>query len=255
MPGNPRTRPKLRLWAVVFWLAVWQAGSMLIDQEIVLVSPLAVLVRLTQLLPTGEFWRSVGNTLGRITLGFVLGAAAGTLLAVLSAKFRRAEELLAPLLLAVKAVPVASFIILALILFSSKNLAVLISFLMVLPLLYSNVLEGIRSSDRQMAEMARVFRIPVMRRLRYIDLPQIFPYFRSACAAGVGMGWKSGVAAEVIGMPNGSIGEKLQQAKVYFDTPDLFAWTLVIVMVSLAFERVFGLLLGRVSRWTERMAP
>ncbi len=83
--------------------------------------------------------------------------AAGTVLAALSARFRRVEELLAPAMLAVKSIPVASFIILALILFSSRNLAVPISFLIVLPVLYSNVLGGIRAADSQLMEMARVF--------------------------------------------------------------------------------------------------
>ena len=157
------------------------------------------------------------------------------------------------MMLAVKAIPVASFIILALILFSSKNLAVFIAFLMVLPVVYANILEGIRSADRELLEMAKVFRIPLGRKLRYIYIPQVFPYFRSACAAAVGMSWKSGVAAEVIGIPARSIGENLYNAKVYFDTPDLLAWTLVIVAASLAFEKLAGLLLRALERFTERM--
>ena len=250
-----RGRPKLRLWAVVFWLAVWQIGSMAIDEQIILVSPVRVLLRLCELLPTAGFWTAVASTMGRITLGFVLGVVCGTVLAALCARFRRIEELLDPLLLAIRAVPVASFIILALILFSSRNLAVLISFLMVLPVVYSNVLGGIRAADPQLLEMARVFALPAGRQIRYLYAAQIFPYFASACTAGLGMSWKSGVAAEVIGIPNGSIGEKLQQAKVYFDTPDLFAWTLVIVAASLLFERVCAVLLNALQRWTERMAP
>ena len=156
-------------------------------------------------------------------------------------------------MLAIKSIPVASFIILALILFSSRNLAVPISFLIVLPVLYSNVLGGIRAADSQLMEMARVFRIPVGRSIRYVYLPQVMPYFLSACGSALGLCWKSGIAAEVIGMPEGSIGEQLQQAKVYLDTPDLFAWTLVIVLVSLAFERAFLALLRRGARALERM--
>ena len=175
------------------------------------------------------------------------------LLAALSARFRRVEELLAPALLAIKSIPVASFIILALILFSSRNLAVLISFLMVLPVVYANVLEGIRSADRQLLEMGRVFRLPAGRRLRYLYVPQVYPFFEAACGVALGLCWKAGVAAEVIGMPQGSIGERLQQAKIYLDTPDLFAWTLVIVLVSLAFEKLFLRLLKAGARALERM--
>ena len=253
LPAEPH-KPRIRLWAVLFWLLLWQLASMAIDQQILLVSPLRVLNRLVHLGITAEFWRAIANTMLRIVLGFSLGAVLGTVLAGLSVRFSRVEELLAPMMLAVKAIPVASFIILALILFSSKNLAVLISFLMVLPVLYTNVLEGIRAADRQMMEMAQVFEIPLGRRIRYLYIPQVFPYLRSGCMAGLGMSWKSGVAAEVIGIPAMSIGENLYNAKVYFDTPDLLAWTLVIVLASLGFERLFGLLLKKLETYTERMA-
>ena len=250
MGGKPRA---IRLWAVLFWLAVWQLGAMALDQELFLVSPLRVLGRLGELVVTGPFWRAVGMSSLLIMGGFLAATAAGVLLAALSARFRRVEELLAPALLAIKSIPVASFIILALILFSSRNLAVLISFLMVLPVVYANVLEGIRSADRQLLEMGRVFRLPVGRRLRYLYVPQVYPFFEAACGVALGLCWKAGVAAEVIGMPQGSIGERLQQAKIYLDTPDLFAWTLVIVLVSLAFEKLFLRLLKAGARALERM--
>ena len=188
-------RRTIRAWAVIFWLLLWQAGAMAINQRIILVSPLRVLARLAELAPTLEFWGAIGYSMVRITAGFLLGAAAGTLLAALSARFRRGEELLAPAFLAIKSIPVASFIILALILFSSRNLAVLISFLIVLPVLYANILGGIRAADRQLLEMARVFCIPAARRIRYVYLPQVFPYFRSACGSALGLCWKSGIAA------------------------------------------------------------
>lgn len=247
-----RSEP-IRAWAVLFWLAVWQLGAMALHQSILLVSPVQVLVRLAQLAVTLAFWRAIAYSLCRIVLGFLAGILLGTVLAALSARFRHVEELLAPAMLAVRSIPVASFIILALILFSSRNLAVLISFLMVLPILYANVLEGIRAADGQLLEMAQLFRIPPRRRIRYVYLPQVLPYFRSACSSALGLCWKAGIAAEVIGMPRGSIGERLQQAKVYLDTPDLFAWTLVIVLVSLAFERVFTWLMAAGTKWLERM--
>lgn len=243
----------LRPWAVLVWLLIWQLGAMAMDQQILLVSPIAVLMRLGTLAVEPSFWKAVGFSLLRITGGFFLGAAVGTVLAALSARLRRVEELLAPLLLAVKSIPVASFIILSLILFSSRNLSVLISFLMVLPVLYTGTLSGIRAMDKQMLEMAQVFQIPAPRRVRYVYLPQVLPYFRAACASALGLCWKSGIAAEVIGMPAGSIGERLQQAKIYLDTPDLFAWTLVIVLVSLAFERLFLALLQIATRYLGRM--
>lgn len=218
-----------------------------------MVSPVSVLVRVGQLAVTAEFWHSILFSLVRIAGGFLLAATAGVLLAGLAARFRRVEELLAPLILAIKAIPVASFIILVLIWVSSRNLSVLISFLMVLPVVYTNVLSGIRCTDPQLLEMAQVFDLPALRCVRYIYVSQVLPYFRAACTVALGLCWKSGIAAEVIGIPKGSMGEKLYSAKIYLDTPDLFAWTLVIVLISLAFERLFLAGLDAVVARLERM--
>ena len=227
---------KLPLWAVLLWLLVWQAASMALDSDILLVSPLRVIATLLALLPTARFWSSL------------LGS-----LAALAARFKRVEEWLAPPVLAMKTVPVASFVILALIWFGSRNLSVFIALVMVFPVIYTNVLAGVRAADRELAEMARVFRIPLLRRIRCITLPQVAPYFRAGCALGLGLCWKAGVAAEVIGMPVPSIGERLQQAKVYLDTPELFAWTLVIVLISVGFEKLFMAALGALERRLTRL--
>ncbi len=247
---KPGKKPGIiRTWAVLLWVGVWQASSMALGQEILLVSPVSVLLRMGELAMTWDFWRSIVFSLMRIGGGFILAVGVGCVLAALAAGFKRAEELLAPLMLAIKAIPVASFIILVLIWVSSKNLSILISFLMVLPVIYTNVLGGIRSTDDKLLEMARVFNIPVLKRVRYIYVSQVLPYFRSACSVALGLCWKSGIAAEVIGIPKGSVGEKLYNAKIYLDTPDLFAWTIVIVLISLAFERLFLAVMNRgVSR-------
>lgn len=229
----------MRPWAVLFWLFVWEIVSLYLHSQILLVSPVQVLVRLAQLIVTSRFWASVAFSFTCIAGGFLLATVTGVLLAALSVCFKRVEELLIPAMLAIKSIPVASFIILALIWFSSRNLSVLISFLMVLPVIYTNVLDGIRTANPSLLEAAQVFRLPMRRRIRYIYVPEVMPFFRAGCRIALGLCWKAGIAAEVIGMPRGSIGERLQQAKIYLDTPDLFAWTLVIICISLCFERFF----------------
>ncbi len=244
-----RERRRFRWQAAVFWLAVWQAGSMALGSLLLLPSPLRVLARLGALSVTAPFWRAVAFSAARIAAGFLLALAAGTALAALACRFRRVEDLLAPAMLAVRSVPVASFTILALLWVSARNLSVLIAFLMALPVLYTGVLCGLRAADPALLEMARVFRLSPLRRLRFLRLPALWPHLSAACSVAVGLSWKAGAAAEVIGIPAGSIGERMQQAKVYLNTADLFSYTLAVVLLSLCFERAAH----RLLRWGERL--
>ena len=234
-----------KLFAALLALAVWQGAALLVHAPILLPSPLQVAGRLSALVVTADFWGTVCFSLLRIAGGFLLALAAATVLAFGAGRFSLLEILLRPYVLAIKSVPVASFIILALIWLQTSQLSLFISFLMVFPVLYTNVLAGICSADRQLLEMARVFRVPLGRRLRGIYLPQVMPYFRTAVSLGLGLCWKAGAAAEIIGLPAGSMGERLYTAKVYFQTADLFAWTVTIVAVSVVFERLFLALMDR----------
>ena len=239
-------KSRLSKWAAAgFWLAVWQAAAMAVGQEVFLVSPVQTLGTLLELLPQAEFWQRIGFSAGRILLGFGLGAVSSVVLAVAAGRWAWVEALLAPVMQLVKATPVASFIILALVWVSGSSLSVLISFLMVLPVLYGAVRTGIGSADVQLLEMAKVFRLPLGRRLRAIWLPAVLPAFRQGCSVALGICWKSGVAAEVIGLPDGSIGDALYRAKITLSTGELFAWTFVIILLSAVFEKLFLALLDR----------
>ena len=237
-----------RLAAVAFWLALWQWAAAAVGQEVFLVSPVRALSTLVGLLPTGAFWGRVAFSSGRILLGFGLGCLCSAALAVAARLSGAVEVLLEPIIQLVKATPVASFVILALVWVRGRELSILISFLMAVPVLYSALRTGMASADAQLLEMARVFRLPWGRRLRAIWLPAVLPAFREGCRTALGLCWKSGVAAEVIGLPNGSIGDALYRAKITLSTGDLFAWTFVIICLSAVFERAFLALLDAAVR-------
>lgn len=255
MPGKSKgnknaggfVKTKIKVWAVVLWLVIWEAAARFIGQEILLVSPVIVLLRLFQLAASAGFRESVFFSFVQITGGFFCALLAGALLAWAGSFFPWIKEMAAPVMAAVKATPVASFIILILLWVPSRNLSFVIAFLIVLPVIYTNILYGIENTDKELLEMAEVFRVPWGRRIRYIYLPEVLPYFRSACSVALGLCWKAGIAAEVIGMPSGSIGERLYEAKIYLETPDLFAWTLTIILISICFEKIFLFFVDKVT--------
>lgn len=239
--------------AILLALCVWQVAAMLVDEKILLVSPLQVCKRLFRLLQEKDFYKTVLFSLNRIGTGFAFGFILGTVLGIVAGRHKIIKTLLMPYMTTIKSVPVASFIVIALIWIASSKLPSFISFLIVLPIVYSNVLTGIQDVDEKLLQVSRLYNFSLKKRLIYIHLPQLKPYILSACSVSIGLALKSGVAAEVIAISDGSIGEMLYNAKVYFDTADLFAWTVVIVVLSVAFEKLITLCLKSLYKAVERL--
>lgn len=227
----------MRVGAALFWLLIWQICAEGVGQDYILPTPFAVLTELLGLIRKVDFWLSITSSLLKILIGFILALFLGALLAALSCKWNWIDALLYPLITVIKSIPVASFVILALLWVSSGNLSVFISFLMAFPIVFQNLREGIRSTDHKLLEMADVFQIRFWKRFRYLYFPSMLPFISSAISLSAGLCWKSGIAAEVIGLPKFSIGSALYSAKIFLNTSEMFAWTFVIVGISLLSER------------------
>lgn len=227
----------IKVLVLCFWIFVWSLLYRIVNQELFLPSPKSVLLTTFELSKNVGFWFSIANSFIRIIVGFFLGLVIGAVLATLSYKSRVIYELISPLMKVIKATPVASFIILALVWISPVNLSILIAFLMVLPVSFSNILHGLQSTDEKLLEMAKVYRIGGWKRIKAIYFPAVMPFVLSAISIGLGFSFKSGIAAEVIGRPINSIGLNLYEAKLYFMIRELFAWTLVIILLSVLFEK------------------
>lgn len=224
---------------IVFWLALWQSFTFILNNSILLSGPLEVFSYLKEHILTVSFWKTVGNSFFHIFFGFSAAFMTGFLLGIFAAKHPFLETLLSPFLQFVKAVPVASFVVLLLIFAGSRRLSVSVAFLMVLPVIYQNVLEGIKNTDAGLLEMAQVYQMSLWNRCFFIYRPSLMPFLVSGSKVALGMSFKAGVAAEVIGTPDFSIGERIYMSKIYLDTAGLFSWTFVVIAVSFLFEKLF----------------
>lgn len=244
------SQKKIRKAAVIlFWLVVWQAAAVWTDNRILLVGPLQVMAAFADNIMRPDFFTIVLNSFARIGLGFFLAFFVGAALGAVSYRFSFIEELLAPVMSALKSIPVASFVVLLLIWFGSGRLSFFISFLIVFPNVYVNTVAGLRSTDVKLLEMARVFEMGKGRKFFYIYRPALAPYLGSCMKISLGMSWKSGVAAEIIGLSEPSLGERLYMSKIYLDTAGLFAWTMTTVLVSFLFEKAVLWLFQRFAEW------
>lgn len=237
MRGGARTFVK-NLLAILFWMAAWHILALRMNNLLLLPTPVQVLNCLHKLLQTAAFWQITAVSIGRILIGTLLAIGLGVVLAVVTSASTVADALVAPVMTTVQATPVASFTILVLIWLERDWVPVLICGMMVLPVVWSNVCAGIRETDRGLLEMAKVYRLSPWRVLKRIYVPSVLPYFRAACSGALGLGWKAGIAAEVLTVPKHSIGKMIAESKMYVLTEELFAWTLTVVVLSLLIQKV-----------------
>ena len=229
-----------------FWLAVWMLVAVLVAQPLILPGPGAVALALLRLICDAGTWAILAGSGARILGGLALAAVCGGVLAGISSRSRAFAYLVAPALSFVKATPVACVVVLLLIWLGSARVSIAAVFLMALPGVYFSLVEGLSQVDKPLEQMFRLHGVRGWRLFCAHTWREVLPFVLSCARAVIGMSWKAGVAAELIGMAVGTVGERIYQAKLLIETADLLAWTVLVVAASWACERVLVWLL-RVS--------
>jgi NitT/TauT family transport system permease protein len=235
------------LLIAAFWIGVWWLASWRVGKPLLFPSPAAVLQRLLNLMQTKEFYQITANSLWNVLLGILTAVLLGCVLAIATYKIAILREALLPVMTVIKATPVASFIILALIWMGAANVPTFITVLIVLPIVWTNLDEGLGKIDPLLIEVTKLYKMPFIKRIKLLFLPSVKPYFVSACRTSLGLAWKAGIAAEIIARPRNSIGTMIGDAKQYIMTEDMFAWTLTVIILSLVIEFLFATLLNKLG--------
>ena len=225
-----------KLIVILFWISLWGLAAYQIDKPLLVPSPITVISRIVDLICITDFWMLTALSLIRITIGILAAILLGVLLGALTATSGFLNDLLAPIQTITKVTPVASFILLVLIWLDRDIVPIVISALMVLPVVWNNVAAGLQNIDKGLLEMADVYQLGFRTKIKRMILPSIMPYFLSAIRTSIGIGWKAGIAAEVLTVPVLSIGKMIADSKMYMETVDLFAWTIVVILISLLIE-------------------
>lgn len=245
-------KPIQYLLVLVFWVALWLLLSKLIGEELLFPSPLSTLKAWLSLCTGESFWVTVGISFQRILVGILISLLLGILGGTLSGFFPIVRIFFAPLLSIIRSAPVASFIVLLVLWMSRDSVPTVISGLMVLPVIWASVEEGITRTDSDLIEMAKVFSLPWTKRLARIYLPSVSPFFRSAVRSSLGMAWKAGIAAEVIVLPMKSIGRQLYYSSNNLETAQVFAWTATVILLGMVVDFVVSLILFRLPNSRRR---
>lgn len=234
------------LFILIFWIGVWQILAMIINQVLYLPSPVVTIKVLLKLMQTNDFYLSIGASILRIIAGFSLSCLLGVFLGLICGINKYAHDLFQPLIITLRTTPVISVVILALVWFKQDNVAIFVSFLICFPIIWTNTVSGIKSTDKKLLEMCKIFKIKKIRVIKTVYISSALPYIASGMISALGIGWKATAAAEVLSLPKYAIGHKLFNAKVYLETPELFAWTLVMILLSYVFEVLIKKLFNKV---------
>ncbi|NEZ46425.1 ABC transporter permease subunit [Clostridium niameyense] len=238
-----------KFFIVLFWIIIWELCSLIINKDILLPSPFNVFKTLINLMGKRYFWISVFKSITRVIIGLIISIIFGIVLGIISGLNKFLEEFLEPLIVIIKATPVMSIIIIALVWFKSSNVALFTTILMCFPIIYTNVLLGIKSVNKDLITMSQIYRVKKIHILKDIYIPSIKQYIISGILMCLGIGWKVCVASEVLSTPRYSIGLNLFNAKATLETEELFAWTIVVVLLSFIFEMFFKHYINKKSKY------
>lgn len=238
---------KKKMVIIFIWLLIWQGLSMLVSNDILLAGPYETIKALISLCGDRLFYFAIINTQIRIIAGILSAFIFAVSFAALSYKIRLFREFMAPLVSVLKSIPVASFVIILLIWAGNKNVSLFICLMVGFPLIYIPLLGALLNLNKGLKELADLYKMSLLKKIRFMIWPQIKETVISSLKLAIGMGFKSGIAAELIGQPLNTIGNGLYRAKVSLETDRLFAWTLVIVLISYLLEKFVIYILRKLS--------
>lgn len=251
---KPKTAIRMALEHIavlIFWLLVWGIASYSVGEELLLPSPSTVLQKMGEMIVTPTFWKITATSLARIIIGILSALVIGAVLAFLTASIPLLHTLFKPLITVIRSTPVASFIILIVLWVGRDTLPTVIAILMVLPVVWGNMHEGICNTDKELIEVGKAYEFSLWKRIKRLYLPYITPYFTSAARTSIGLAWKAGIAAEVITYPQFSIGTEMSNTRYNLETAELFAWTLTVILLSFITEMAFSWLFMRDKKATK----
>jgi len=232
------------LASVIFMLAIWKILAMHFDSDFILPSPEKTVITTLSLLGDGRFIAIVGATILRGLAGFLISGILGVSLGILAGINPHFNAFLRPILIPLRSTPVIALILLALIWFGPGSTPVFIAILTMLPFICSNVIDGIKSVDTELVDMARFYRIGRRRIIMEVYLPAIMPFIISGASSAMGIGWRAIITGEVLSQPKYGIGTLMQSAQTFLNVDAVIAWTFVAVIISYGFEKVI--------RWSEQ---
>ncbi|MCS0496239.1 ABC transporter permease subunit [Ancylobacter sp. MQZ15Z-1] len=227
---------------------VWQAGAWWIASPL-LPGPGAVLAAMEREAASGALQDNIAITLARVAASFIIAMVVGSAVGIVLGQSRQLNEMFGPWLIVLLNMPALVIIILCYVWFGLTEVAAITAVAInKIPNVAVTMREGAAALSRDLDEMARVYRLPALKTLREVTLPQLVPFFTASARSGLALTWKIVLVVELLGRSNG-VGFALQTAFQLFDVATVLAYALAFTVVVQLIEIA---LLQPWERWANR---
>jgi NitT/TauT family transport system permease protein len=237
--------------AIIFIVLAWQLAAMAMKNGLILPSPGRILVDFFTLVTSTDFYIALASTLLRGFIGFLIAFVLAAVIGIPAGIFRGFHDFFNPIIVLLRSTPVISFILLAWIWFGPDNVPVFIAILSMFPLLCKGFISGIKSTDKELIDMALVYKVRKHRILSGLYIPSLLPFLFNGMSNALGFGWRAVIIGEVLSQPRWGLGTEMQVAQTYLLVSKLICWSIVAVIMAFFFEWLLGLIERRSLRWKQ----
>lgn len=224
--------------SVIILLGIWQIAAWSIHNDFLMPYPIEVLSTMIKQCSDISFYSILFATLSRSLCGLLVAFLIGGICAILSFYFVYFKHCISPIILLTKSIPNIAYIIIILVWFGSESSAVIITFLILFPVIYANIYEGLQSMDQDLKDVLRIYPEKRMTTLYKVYLPMLVPTINASLSSGLGLSFKVGVMAEIIGQVQIGVGRQLNIARFNMDMTTIFAWTLWIIILLIIIDYI-----------------
>ena len=233
---------------IAFWLGIWEIIAILYDNNNIIPTVESTFLALFESIWDADFIKTVLFSLLRVLLGFLLGTLLSASLAVAASKIDFIKTIVAPIMTVAKSTPVVAIIMILWLVVGGRNVPVVIAMLMVMPIIWQNLIDGYGAIDKNLSEICSVYNFSFMKRFRLLILPTLLRFLLPGLVTASGLAFKSGIAAEIISLTKSSIGKEIADAKTLYERPRMFAWVIIVILLSLVLELIIKNLVRRIER-------
>ncbi len=224
-----------KLFSVIILIGVWYILSLTLN-DVIIPTPLDVFKTLLKLLAEKSTYIIIMKSLGYVIMSIMISSIIGVILGLLGSISKNINYLLSPVITIIKSLPIVSFIIILLVYIKSLYIPVICGVLLSFPIIYSNVFEGYSNINKKLISMAKFYNVDKKNMIKTLYIPAIYPYFLAGFNSVIGFSFKAVIAAEVISILDNTIGNSIYEAKVYLEYENLFAWSVIIIILALVIE-------------------